>query len=42
MITPVVCSRAGEILRASRSLEQFLDGLRKEGFEVKEVTPTTQ
>ena len=35
---PLLCSRAGELLRASRSLEEFLAALAAEGWRVEETT----
>jgi hypothetical protein len=36
---PLLCSRAGVILRASTSLEEFLAALAAEGWRVEETTP---
>jgi hypothetical protein len=36
---PLLCSRAGVILRASTSLEGFLAALAAEGWRVEETTP---
>ena len=35
---PLLCSRAGELLRASRSLDEFLAALAAEGWRVEETT----
>ncbi|MBI5490931.1 MAG: hypothetical protein HY905_26600 [Deltaproteobacteria bacterium] len=36
---PLACSRAGDLLRASSSLDEFLDSLRNNGYRVEELTP---
>ena len=35
---PLICSQAGEILRASPSLEAFLEALRASGWQIEELT----